>query len=150
VKHRFGNVIITTSAEWRDVTADLHQTDVPFTLARAEGLGALQFSIAFYEAGASPAVTIENLKSLLVDFARSRELGRGFDSVERANPLLTRAVSFTSAKNFVRVWYCSNGRDIVLATYVCEAGYEAAELPECEAIITNLQFDPRDDLRPHN
>ena len=51
---------------WNDITADLDH-DAPWTLAREDGLGALQFSTAIFNSGAAPEVSIEDLAAMLAE-----------------------------------------------------------------------------------
>jgi len=139
-RHHLGNLVVTSLPGWLDVTHEIAADSPPFTLGRADGAGVLQFSAAAYESGLLPNITVEVLKDLLTDFSRSRELGRGFDLVSREQPTLIYGRSFNFGSQFLRAWYCSNGRDIVLVTYVCEKGYETTEVGDCEAMVGVLRF----------
>ena len=50
---------------WIDVTDDLPDGS-PITLAKPDGIGALQFTFAKYQAGALPEVGVDDLHKLLV------------------------------------------------------------------------------------
>jgi hypothetical protein len=140
INHKIGNLEITAPDEWLDVTHELEDDAAPFTLARSKGFGVIQFSLATYEKGALPEVNTDHLSRLVADFAQSRELGRGYNTACEKATLLVCASSFDFENRFLRVWYCSNGRDIVLVTYNCEKGLERTELSDCERIVRNLQF----------
>jgi hypothetical protein len=140
-KYKFGGLEITAVPQWLDVTHEVETESAPFTLARPDGVGALQFSVARYKDGTKPNVQILDLQKLSADFALSRELGKGFGQGVREQPILIYAQSFIAGKQFIRVWYCSNGQDVVLVTYVCERGREGLELSDCEKMVSNLQFD---------
>ncbi len=105
-----------------------------------DGVGALQFSAAAYKSGQKPVVTSESLQKLVLDFALSRELGKGFDALTSETPILICAQSYSPGTEFTRVWYCSNGQDVALVTYTCEKGLEEAELPDCEKTVADLRF----------
>ena len=139
-KYHVGNLRIAPAAGWLDVTRQIDADSPPFSLARSDGVGVMQFSVAEYEHGELPNIQPNHLKRLLADFALSREIGRGFDLVSREKPLLTCAQSYIYGTQFLRVWYCSNGRDVVLVTYVCAQGAQPAELPDCEKMIESLEF----------
>src|SRR5215472_8389720 len=111
-----GNLRIATPADWLDVTDEIEEPDPPFSLARSEGVGAIQFSVAEFRGGKQPGITLDTLNKLLTDFAQSRELGRGFDSMCRREPLLSAAVGFDADGRFWRVWYCSDGQSVTLVT----------------------------------
>lgn len=138
--YNVGNLSIITPVDWLDVTGEIECEKPPFTLARIKGVGVLQFTIADYQSGEVPNITVGDLGNLMADFARSRELGRGHDLVSRQNPLLIRAESFDLGDRFLRVWYCSDGQNIALVTYNCETGAQQTELSDCESIISNLKF----------
>jgi len=63
----FADVRISLLEGWVDVTDDLPEGTPP-TLAKPEGVGALQFSVAKYRAGAKPNVSEDDLEALLVKF----------------------------------------------------------------------------------
>lgn len=75
------------------------------------------------------------------NFAVSRHLERGHDSSIKMEGLLTYAKSFFCESDFVRAWYCTNSRDIVLVTYVCASGMQSFELSDCEWMVTQLRFE---------
>jgi len=139
--YKYGILIIKTPANWRNVTDEIEAQSPPFTLARNEGNGALQFTVAAYKDGDFPAISNQELKKLLVDFQESRELGRSYDFAEHKDGLLICANSFDSGENFLRVWYCSDSLNIALVTYVCKKGHEGDELKDCEQIVGGLKFE---------
>lgn len=138
---KFGKLQITTSDDWLNITHEIEQRDPPFSLARLKGIGAIQFSAAEYQGGKRPEISVHVLTKLLVDFAQSRELGRGFDAYRRERAPFISAASFESDEAFWRVCYCSDGQNVALVTYNCERGQERAELSDCEAIVCNLKFE---------
>jgi hypothetical protein len=139
-KYYIQNLTITAFPEWLDVTHQLESENPPFTLAKNDGVGVLQFSLAVYKSGQEPIIKLQNIQELLNDFALSRELGGGFNGQIYEQPFLTCAKSFISGVQFIRVWYCSNGKNVVLVTYVCEKGLEGRELEDCDKIVSQLQF----------
>src|SRR6266404_5571669 len=102
MKKILDNLIITGAPGWFDVTDEL-EVGAPFTLARSDGFGALQFSLATYKSGQVPAIGLDQLRQLLADFGFSREFGRGFDHKEVCGPLMVCAESFKTGQQFVRV-----------------------------------------------
>ena len=125
---------------WCDITNDIEATDAPWTLARPDGVGAFQFSIATYESGRIPNPTPQDLLSLLRDFANSHELGEPADIITEDGRLRIAAGSFRHGDNFVRAWYASDGRSFAKVTYTCVWGEQLAELPDCERMIRTLRF----------
>ena len=140
-EYKVGNLRVKPAPGWLDVTNLVDAEAPPFTLAKSDGVGVLQVSVASHYAGKVPGVAVGDLRNLLADFALSRELGGGADLVIREHPLLMCAQSYHAGTQFTRVWYCSNGRDVALLTYVCERGVQQAELPDCEGMVANLEFE---------
>lgn len=138
---KIGTLQITAPTAWLDITDGIGEGNHPFTLARSDGIGAIQFSIAEYRSGKDPGISLDGLRNLLADFAESRELGRGYDFTSEGNSLLlTAAASFNFEDRFFRVWYCSDGRNVALVTYNCDKNREQAELSDCERIIRSLTW----------
>ena len=134
---------ITPSAGWSDITDDVAGETMPLTFARPDGVGALQFSVAFYHSGQLPDFNSESLHRLLHDFAQSSELGPATDLRSEVVPLHLAAASFQT-DSFFRVWYVSEGRSVALATYTCDPGEGTDELPDCEQMVRTLSFVPCD------
>lgn len=76
MSHRctFADVLIELPAGWADVGDDMPE-GAPPTLARVDGVGALQFSVARYQSGANPNIHEDDLDELLREFARKQSLG---------------------------------------------------------------------------
>lgn len=136
----FDSFTVTTPPGWEDVTDSLELDDAPITLAREEGVGAVQFSIGLYSQGPVPDASPADLWEMVKSFARARNLGTSQDMILESRPLRLAAGSFGLGDDFVRVWYVSNGRDFGMITYVCEAGREELELAECESIVRSIEF----------
>jgi hypothetical protein len=136
-----GPLELEAAVEWKDIT---DEGDVPFTLARAiDGVGALQFSTAIYKSGPVPSPSLQDLSSLLEDFRRSQNLREPHDPEIESGNLSLVGSSFRSEGDFIRVWYVSDGFNFVLATYVCEWGYQDKELAQCKEIVRSIRFVER-------
>jgi hypothetical protein len=136
----FAGVAITLPEGWYDVT---DSSDGPSTLARTEGVGALQFSVAKYKSGVGPAVDVAGLRRLLFDFGESRRLGTPTNVIEGAGRSLFVVGDFNSASELVRVWYVSNGHDVALVTYVAEQPSDKRVFDEtrsAQEIVESLEF----------
>jgi hypothetical protein len=60
-----GRIGVDVPATWRDITCEVEVDEPPFTLADpSDGAGAMQFSVARYDAGPSPDPTPEVLLSM--------------------------------------------------------------------------------------
>jgi hypothetical protein len=125
---------------WEDVTASLEADDPPFTLARGDGVGALQFSIALCMKGPVPDPSTDDLLLMVSSFAEARGLGTPREVAVELGPVRLAAGSFTWGDDFLRVWQVSDGRNFAFVTYTCESGQEGRDLGECERIVRSLRF----------
>ena len=126
---------------WGDITDEVESIDPPWTLAKLDGVGALQFSVATYNDGQAPDPSPEILLSMLRDFASSHGLGDLGDIVTEQAELRIAAASFRLGDDFIRVWYASDGRNFAKATYTCVWGVHQTELPDCERMIKTLRME---------
>jgi hypothetical protein len=131
---------VQTSDDWRDVTDSLDAPNKPFTLAKPDGVGAMQFSPALYRGGRRPAPSKEDLLSLALDMGQRLGLGDALETNTFQNSLVGAAASYHSAGGFVRIWYLSDGENIMFATYACDWDCREEEISECEEIIKSLKF----------
>ena len=131
---------IRCSDGWCDITAEVEAADPPWTLARPDGAGAFQFSVAAYRSGRVPNPSPQDLLSLLRDFGSSRQLGEPTDVVVEDGNLRLAAGSFRFGEDFLRVWYVSDGQSFAKATYTSAWGEQHSELPDCEQMIRTLRF----------
>jgi hypothetical protein len=128
---------------WSDVTNEVGTDGVPFTLARHDGVGALQFSFYEYRSGEIPDPASRDLLGMLEGFAGSN----GFAELTRIEledgHLRLAAGSVVSPEAHYRLWLLSDGSNILFATYTCETcaiDRQAAELPDCEKIVRSVRF----------
>lgn len=137
----FAGVHIALLEGWIDVTDDLPEGSPP-TLAKPEGVGALQFSLARYASGIKPQVTLQDLDALLESFAHSRSLGAASDIERGAACSNFVGATYQFGGDLLRAWYVSNGSDVALVTYVAEASSDRvlAELAEANSIAKSLDF----------
>lgn len=80
------------------------------------------------------------LTNLLNDFARARELRDGFDRTEDASNTVLVGKSFRSHENFVRVWYVSDGRSVLLVTYTSEWNDRSVESRQTDSTVRSIRF----------
>ena len=140
-QHDFGGNKVSAPESWIDTTEDVESEDAPFTLAKKDtGVGALQFSIALYSEGEEPNIDIAHLKEMLADFADNKGLGEGFDECMYENRVGVVAASYHVGDDLIRVWYCSDERNIALVTYVCDWEKRGNEVKECEETVRSIQF----------
>lgn len=138
----FDGFYVMCSSDWNDITSSLPGTN-PITMGRTNGVGALQFSPAFYRSGEIPNPTLMDLMDMAVEFGEVRGLGESFDARTCSESHLIAAVSYKSEGNYIRVWYLSESGSFILVTYVCDWEARDEEIAECERIVANLEFRER-------
>lgn len=126
---------------WADITDDLPEGGPP-SLARPNGVGALQFTFAKYRSGENPNITVAELRNFLNDFfARN---GKAYENVvERSGRMISVQGVSGSDDEFVLARYLSNGKDVALATYVCSDASSAEALEDLrgvEVIMKSIEF----------
>ena len=139
-----GGIEVSAPASWYDITDEVEGENPPYTLAEPEeGVGALQFSSAIHKGGVVPAPSPDDLRNMALDFGKRRSLGDAFDQQIFANGMLRGAgVSYRWEEDFIRVWYVSDGRNLVFITYVCDWVSRDRELSTCGNIVKSLRFGP--------
>ncbi|MBX3628008.1 MAG: hypothetical protein KF892_23570 [Rhizobacter sp.] len=141
MRYDCGSITLEFPVGWFDTTTD----DLPFTLSKTDGVGALQFSVATYKEGSPPAIDVAALGSMVAEFAKTNSLDPLRDRVQMQDDLLLAAASFTADEGtHGRVWYVSDGWSLAKITYVCEQVPPQPELHEAEQIVRSLQFSPSD------
>lgn len=138
----FAGFRVVTPKGWEDITADLPDGS-PLTLAKADGLGALQFSTARYSSGTDPDLDRAALAELLGGFGAAHGLGSAINVGSGGAECFFVFGDFHREGELIRAWYVSNGSDVVLATYVVQAQVDArvlAELSEAQAIVESVRL----------
>ena len=140
-QYKLGNLVIVAPGEWEDITDEMDDPDAPFTLAKEFGVGALQFSVAEYQSGDLPKFTLSDLEALRHEFANHRGLARPFDAILIDGNFMVSGGSYHVDEDLMRVWYCSNGEDVVLVTYVADWSERNGEATECDEILSKSRFE---------
>lgn len=124
---------------WFDITADLEPGSPP-TLAKADGIGALQFSFAEYAGGKEPRITTTTLKSLLRDFQNREGLPKPKQAAETDR---SASATFQGEDQLLQVWFLSNGSSVVIITYLVvlpARGDLERELDEVSRIVGSIEI----------
>jgi hypothetical protein len=144
VPHRvldLGVFRISMGDGWEDITASLDDTDAPFTFADPiSGVGALQLSPALYRDGRLPKIARSDLTEMLNEFADMRELGKPIDRSSDSEGMVIEGARFHSGDDLVRVWYGSDGVNLMLVTYVCEWDHRDRESAQIEMAVRSVRF----------
>ena len=139
----FPGFVVSVTGEWTDVTGSLDADEPPFTVAAPEnGVGALQFSPAIYKCGSLPDVTIGDLNSMLQEYSAKRNFTDCLDHATLTGAVHDVAASVHADDRFVRVWYLSDGRSVLLVTYVCDWGNRKVEKDDREEIVRSIVLLP--------
>ena len=77
---------------------------------------------------------------MLVDFARAKGFGEGFEQRIDENRIGVAAASYHVGDNFIRLWFCSDERNVALVSYVCNWDEKSDEVKECEEIVRSIHF----------
>ncbi len=145
---KFQDFQVEPGPEWRDITHSLKQQDMPYTIAKDDGMGALQFSVRLYRGGAVPSRTIMDLHSMVMEYGQRNQLGVPFVESAFQDSISGVGASFHVGADFVRIWCLSDMANIAFATYVCEWSHREREVDECEQIVRSLRFVCRSELKP--
>jgi hypothetical protein len=114
------------------------------TIARTGGVGSLKLSIIKPPGDPAPRIELEDLEDLLRNFADNHGLAEPLIDVYETRTMLV-AADFWPEGEYMRVWYGSNGAEIMLVTYFSEEPDEervAAEVVEAEEIVASAVFSP--------
>lgn len=137
----FGGIIVSVPESWQDISDQTETSDTVFTLAKDDGHGALQFSIALYKNGPIPNPSLADLMTMVCGVGEKRQLGEGFDVIEEEGESRVAARSYQWGDVFLRVWYVSDGRNIAFVTYNCDWGEQESEVADCEGIVRSIRFE---------
>jgi len=137
----FAGVRFELSEEWCDVTGDLDPGSPP-TLARENGVGVIQFSVAKYKSGEKPSITEAGLKDMLLELFKSKHLGDAEPTILQGSRCFGAGATSAKTDAVIGAWYLSNGTDIALVTYTCMSGDPARqrELADAEKLAKTLEF----------
>jgi hypothetical protein len=137
----FGEFSLTVPAGWEDITSTLENPDAPLTIADPiAGVGALQFSVSMYESGKPPSIGPQDLLSLLDDFAVQQGFDDPFDFSAYSDELMIEGASFHAGENLIRVWYATDGQNMMLITYVCDRADSHCETSQIERSVQSIRF----------
>ncbi len=139
---RLLNFTLDLPVGWSEITAEL-PGEAPPTVAKSDGVGALQFSQAEFEGGPPPRLDPGDLLEIVRGIAHGADDSIAFDErAATAGPLHLGAVSLALDGHFVRVWGVSDGRGIVVATYTCGWADRERELDECTRVVESIRIVP--------
>ena len=137
----FRSFSVVVPERWEDITSSLHSDSTVLTIADPHsGVGAIQFSPAVYTGGPSPNVSIEVLSGLFEEFLKGQQYSERFDNTSRPGVIATVGASLRDDNDFIRIWYLSDGNNVLLVSYVCEWNSRHFETQTREDIVESIEF----------
>jgi hypothetical protein len=135
----FASLWLDLPEAWVDVTDDL-PPDSPPTLARPDGIGAIQFTVARYATGTVPQFSEANLREML---ARQTAAATGLDiQAELVEGLHIVGGTRVLEENALGAWYVSDGFNLAFVTYVGQGSAELVEgeISDTRDIVNSIIF----------
>jgi hypothetical protein len=77
---------------------------------------------------------------LLGEFASRQGLGDPFDRSAYSDGVIVEGASYHSGEDLIRVWYASDGKSVMLVTYVCEWAARQREASQREMSVRSIRF----------
>lgn len=116
---------------------------IPFTFhflpSRA---GRLQVAAPMFEDGEQPGATTGDVEELAREFGERRGIAAPVELSSRAESHASIATAvYRVGGDFVQVWFISNGKSLIAATYSCAWAARYDEQAERESIVASLRFD---------
>ena len=141
----FADVTIDLPDNWADMTEDLPEGS-PYTLSRAfDGLGVLQFSVAYYKGGVEPDFDSDALESLLNEFFLAKGFGKPLGLVRwHDDAVMGLGAHCFLDEEYFRIWYVTDGMNIAFLTYTslqAENQLTMEEANEAEDIVKSIRFE---------
>ena len=133
---------VTILPGWEDISHDNPEGPATFVRSGENATGVLQFSIqSIYESGPEPNPTFTELIRLCEHVARLQEA----DVIERYSGecdlgTFGSVIGKSAELPKIQIWTLTNGRDFVLATFLCPEQPDAAEAAEAETIVKGVQL----------
>ncbi|MFZ5438749.1 MAG: hypothetical protein ACOZQL_02010 [Myxococcota bacterium] len=134
--------------DWSETTNE--QPSGTPTLAKHNGIGLLQFTVARYLTGARPDITAEDAINLLSTFLENTGVRAPAEHVRQhirlglsTHGLRTAHANLARSSEFVRAWCITDGENSAIATYLTlrpwDPGFRTEFNESCE-IVSSIQF----------
>ena len=136
-----GGFSIVCPEGWEDITDTLEEDDPPLTVADAEaGIGVVQFSAALYQGGPLPSPSLADLAEMVAEHAETHGWGPALAMSTFESEVSGAGAEFHVDEFVMVMWYVSDGKNFVLATYTGDWDAREAERREREEIVRSIRF----------
>ncbi|WP_421912656.1 hypothetical protein [Mesorhizobium sp.] len=139
---QFYGITFDLPTGWEDITDDL-PTGSPPTLAKASGVGAVQFSIAKHRSGKKSNADFGELRSFMVELCQNNLIDTEHISARKFEKIMCVDVISKKADQTLSAWYLSDGDDFAFVTYLAlgeENDRINEELNDTREIISSISF----------
>ena len=139
----FYGITLRIPAGWEDITDALADGSPP-TIAKASGVGAVQFSISKYQSGEHPDADFNALKSLMMGFCQNNQIEIDHVSESEYGRVKCASIFSENGSKVISAWLLSNGKGFALVTYVAlgeENDEIAGELDQAREMVSSISFD---------
>ena len=136
----FAGLILDLPGDWYDMT-NVGASGPP-TLAMADGVGALQFSVDRYTDGKLPNATPTDIEHMFYAFCERHRLSID-PTAWTSDTTFGTGGSSAGAVRLIGVWYVSDGLNFAFATYTSERPDDEAaqrEVRQAELIAKSIRF----------
>lgn len=136
---------VVPPAGWTDVLEDATYSDPeqlpPTSFAGPARAGALYVSTPLFDPEDQPGARPSDAEALVDDWARRRGLGAAISAAKDsdAHGGLATAI-YRMADDYVQVWFLTNGRAVIQASYVSRWQDHEAERDARESFVSSLRF----------
>ena len=131
---------IPADPDWYEMERDEAEgDDLPMVLQKGDSHAVLQFSVP--PPKEDEEIMLGDLRDWMEEMAKRARLGKAVDQVETTGPNLVCAGTFTSGKDFTRLWYWSDRKRVVMVTYACRGKPDPEELSDCERMVQQMRFE---------
>jgi hypothetical protein len=136
---------VVLPAGWEDFLDDATYSDPdqlpPTSFAGPGRAGALFLSTPLFEREEQPGARPSDAEVLVADWARRRGLDAPISAAKDSDVHGGFATAiYRLADDYVQVWFLSNGRAVIQASYVCPWSARATEREDRESIVASLRF----------
>jgi len=140
-KFSFHGLNLHLPSGWCDIT-DIEAAEAIPTLAREDGVGALQFSMLWQLSGAVSVITAADIRGIHDEFIKNKGLERlkAID-LRRAVGGVICSGDYKREDDFIRVYHHTDGTHVLISTYLYrEILRNEQEVIEADHIVNSIDW----------